>query len=152
MQAVKAVEVPEAKLAYGFVQKPIDGLPKVYRSPIEEENLYALKNDVITLKKSYVPYKQPEEDSVEADDDETVVSDDEKNVPALTYKQLGYVQEQFKNPQFQIMAPTYIQYANRKPVVVPYKVATGCGHRPDPVSKYEHDKNSCMGGCINKMY
>lgn len=152
MQAVKSVDVPEAKLAYGFLQKPIDGQPKVYFSSIEEGNLYALKSDVITLKKSFASYKQPEEDYIEVDDEEVEASDDENAVPALTYKQLGYVQEQFQNPQFQVMASTNPQYSNKKSVVVYDKMARGCGYRPGRISNHEQVKNGCKGGCINEMY
>lgn len=136
IQAGKAIEVPEAKLAYGFVQKPIDGLPKIFISNVKEENLYALKNDVITLKKPMAPKPPPEEDYPEPEDEEPAPEADDP--PALTYKQLGYVAEQFKNPKFKQVRPSYSYTPAEPPAEAKYEV--DCGFRPGRIAKYKPPK------------
>lgn len=132
IQAGKAIAVPEAKLAYGFVQNPIDGLPKVYISSVKEENLYALKNDVIVLKKA-TPHpkpKKPEEDYPDIDDEENAESDCDEVQPRLTYKQLGYVAEQYKDPPFAKVEPPLVGV----PSVVSGKVTVDCGFKPGRIA------------------
>ncbi|KAM7348228.1 chorion protein a at 7F [Cochliomyia hominivorax] len=129
IQAGKAIEVPEAKLAYGFVQKPIDGLPRIFISNIQEEKLYALKNEVITLKKPYAAKAPPPEDDYPEPEDEEPAPEEEE-APVLTYKQLGYVPEQFKNPQFKAVPSAYA------PAVVEGKFQVDCGFVPGRITKY----------------
>ncbi|KAI8127903.1 hypothetical protein CVS40_2419 [Lucilia cuprina] len=135
IQAGKAIEVPEAKLAYGFVQKPIDGLPKLYISSIKEENLYALKSDVITLKKPLPPKMKPLEDDYPEPEDEEPAPE-EYEPPTLTYKQLGYEAEQFKNPEFKELPPSLPYPPPSAPAAIQGKVAVDCGFRPGRIAKY----------------
>ncbi|XP_065363573.1 uncharacterized protein LOC135956898 [Calliphora vicina] len=132
IQAGKAIQVPEAKLAYGFVQKPLDDLPKIFVSSIKEENLYALKSDVITLKKP-LPPKPLEEDYPEPEDEEP--APEEAEPPSLTYKQLGYVADQFKNPLFQEV-PNLPLPPPGAPAALPCKLPVDCGFRPGRIGKY----------------
>lgn len=155
IQAGKAIEVPEAKLAYGFMQKPIDGLPKVYMSSVNEENLYALNSDVITLKKKTQGSnaKPAEDEYPDADDEEANANDggadDDDDQPRLTYKQLGYVAEEYKNPTFQEVSSSYVASNNEESerYVVRGKVSVDCGYKPGRIAPYRKSKHGGMGKC-----
>uniref|UniRef100_A0A1A9WC47 Uncharacterized protein n=1 Tax=Glossina brevipalpis TaxID=37001 RepID=A0A1A9WC47_9MUSC len=100
-KAGQAIAVPEAKLSYGFIQKPIEALPRTYYSTIQEENLFAHKNDVITLHKSLpIAVERESNDYLDMDDEEDDVTIDGTKNLRLTYKDLGYVTERFPNPKF----------------------------------------------------
>lgn len=143
--------MPEATLAYGFVQKPIDDQPKVYISSVKEENLYALKKDIITLNKkqssaSTKSRQKPLDDYPEAEDEESDGENggayEEDEVPRLTYKQLGYEAEQYKNPHFQDISSSYsYSSGNAQPSVVSGKVSVDCGYKPGRIAKYRAAKN-----------
>lgn len=143
IQAGKAIEVPEAKLAYGFVQKPIESLPKVYISSVKEENLYAMKNDVITLKKATPSNTIPIEDEYpDLEEDAQAHADDDAEPPRLTYKQLGYVAEQYQNPTFEQVESASAPAS--APAVVSGKVSVDCGYRPGRISTVRKSKH---GSC-----
>ncbi|XP_061393179.1 uncharacterized protein LOC133328652 [Musca vetustissima] len=153
IQAGKAIEVPEAKLAYGFVQKPIDGLPKIYISSVNEENLYALNSEVITLKKK-VPLsnaKHIEDEYPEVEDEESGNADaeDEDDQPRLTYKQLGYVAEEYKNPTFEEVRSSYVSSSNSASErhIVRGKVSVDCGYKPGRIAPYRKAKHGHLGKC-----
>ncbi|XP_043063388.1 uncharacterized protein LOC122319751 [Drosophila ficusphila] len=141
-QAGKAISVPEAKLAYGFAQKPIDGEKKVVFSNVPEENLFKLKSEVITLKKrTYAAKEEEEEDYVEEEQ-----AADEEEAPQLTYKQLGYITEQFKNPKFKKISsrPSYA-YKDSSSEGYGYgkvagKVSVDCGFKPGRIASYRKAK------------
>lgn len=142
-QAGKAINVPEAKLAYGFAQKPVDGQQKVFFSNVPEENLFKLKSEVITLKKrTYAAKEEEEEEYVE--EEEQQADDDE--VPQLTYKQLGYITEQFKNPKFKKISSSksYGSSASSSDsygygyAKVGDKVSVDCGFKPGRVASYRN--------------
>lgn len=153
IQAGKAIEVPEAKLAYGYVQKPIDGLPKVYMSSVNEENLYALNSEVITLKKKVsTPNAKPADDEYPDPDDEEANAndggaDDDDEQPRLTYKQLGYVAEEYKNPTFQEVESSYVASNDEERTVVRGKVSVDCGYKPGRIAPYRKPKHSSFGKC-----
>lgn len=143
VQAGKAINVPEAKLAYGFAQKPVDGQQKVFFSNVPEENLFKLKSEVITLKKrTYAAKEEEEEEYVE--EEEQQADDDE--VPQLTYKQLGYITEQFKNPKFKKISSSksYGSSASSSDsygygyAKVGDKVSVDCGFKPGRVASYRN--------------
>ncbi|XP_034490018.1 uncharacterized protein LOC117793742 isoform X2 [Drosophila innubila] len=139
-QAGKAINVPEAKLAYGFAQKPVDGQQKVFFSNVPEENLFKLKSEVITLKKRNYAAKEEEEEYVEEDEQETS-NDDDDEVPQLTYKQLGYITEQYKNPKFKKVTrkSSYgSNYSSDSYAKVGDKVSVDCGFKPGRVTSYRN--------------
>ncbi|EDW27497.1 GL20313 [Drosophila persimilis] len=166
-QAGKAINVPEAKLAFGFAQKPVDGVQKVQFSNVPEENLFKLKSEVITLKKpNYVAKQEEEEEYIE--EEEQQQSDDEP-APQLTYKQLGYITEQFKNPKFKKISSSRSSYGSSSYGSSSYgsssyasksassdgygkvagKVSVDCGFKPGRITSYrnanrqEPDAGSC---------
>ncbi|XP_030382263.1 uncharacterized protein LOC115629828 [Scaptodrosophila lebanonensis] len=151
VQAGKAINVPEAKLAYGFAQKPIDGLQKVFFSNVPEENLFKLKSDVITLKKR--TYKKQEEEEEYEEEEEEAADEDEEPTSQLTYKQLGYITEQYKNPKFKkvVGRKSYASksYGSKSYGKVAGKVSVDCGFKPGRVASYrnanreELDAGSC---------
>ncbi|XP_043069063.1 uncharacterized protein Cp7Fa isoform X2 [Drosophila bipectinata] len=147
-QAGKAINVPEAKLAYGFAQKPVDGEKKVYFSDVPEENLFKLKSEVITLKKRTYVAKQEEEEYAEEEEEEQS-SGDEEAAPQLTYKQLGYAAEQFKNPKFKKISSSSSSssYASKDYKdsgdsygKVAGKVSVDCGFKPGKITSYRNSK------------
>ncbi|EDV35116.1 uncharacterized protein Dana_GF22367 [Drosophila ananassae] len=144
-QAGKAINVPEAKLAYGFAQKPVDGEKKVYFSDVPEENLFKLKSEVITLKKRNYVAKQEEEEYAEEEEEEQS-SGDEEAAPQLTYKQLGYSTEQFKNPKFKKITSSS-SYASKDYKdsgdsygKVAGKVSVDCGFKPGKITSYRNSR------------
>ena len=155
----KAIDVPEAKLAFGFMQKPVDGIQKVYRSNVPEENLFKLKNDVITLKKR--TYKSNDDDEeedfpmIEDSEDEEMDADDD-NYPQLTYKQLGYVEERFKNPKFKEVTSSYAEETDqddeKQGKAVYGKVSVDCGFRPGRVTSYRKSNSKTdITDCFESM-
>ncbi|XP_011292240.2 uncharacterized protein LOC101891348 [Musca domestica] len=156
IQAGKAIEVPEAKLSYGFVQKPIDGLPKIYMSSVNEENLYALNSEVITLKKK-VPHsnaKHIEDEYPEVEDEEPANADgeeEEDDQPRLTYKQLGYVPEEYKNPTFEeirsYVSSSSSSNSESERHVVRGKVSVDCGYKPGRIAPYRKPKHNYGDNC-----
>ncbi|XP_073829621.1 chorion protein a at 7F [Musca autumnalis] len=150
VQAGKAIEVPEAKLSYGFVQKPIDGLPKIFMSSVNEENLYALNSEVITLKKK-VPLsnaKAVEDEYPEVEDEEPSNAEEEDDEPPrLTYKQLGYVPEEYKNPTFEEVRSSYSSSSTNvesERTVVRGKVSVDCGYKPGRIATYRKSKHGFL--------
>lgn len=143
-QAGKAINVPEAKLAYGFAQKPVDGQQKVFFSNVPEENLFKLKSEVITLKKRTYAAKEEEEEEYVEEEEQQQADDDE--VPQLTYKQLGYITEQFKNPKFKKISSSksYGSSASSSDsygygyAKVGDKVSVDCGFKPGRVASYRN--------------
>ncbi|KAH8411264.1 hypothetical protein KR215_001127 [Drosophila sulfurigaster] len=137
-QAGKAINVPEAKLAYGFAQKPVDGQQKVFFSNVPEENLFKLKSEVITLKKRTYAAKEEEEEYVEEEEQDSTGDDDD--VPQLTYKQLGYITEQYKNPKFKKITSSKSSYSSSSDSdsygKVGGKVSVDCGFKPGRVTSY----------------
>uniref|UniRef100_A0A034WFU9 Uncharacterized protein n=1 Tax=Bactrocera dorsalis TaxID=27457 RepID=A0A034WFU9_BACDO len=135
LQANKAIAVPEAKLAYGFAKKPIDSMKKITFSNVPEENLFKLKSNVITFKKpKLTPAPLSEEEEVE---EEELV--DTADTPAqLTYQQLGYVPEHFKNPKFRKVSTAYSDdyYSHEAGYPLPYKVKVDCGFKPGRMAAY----------------
>lgn len=145
-QAGKAINVPEAKLAYGFAQKPVDGEKKVTFSNVPEENLFKLKSEVITLKKrTYAKPEEEEEYAKEEEEEEQYAADDEE-APQLTYKQLGYETEQYKNPKFKrITNYGYKAYKDYKESGNSYgkeagKVSVDCGFKTGRITSYRKAK------------
>ncbi|KAM8719065.1 hypothetical protein ACLKA7_011726 [Drosophila subpalustris] len=144
-QAGKAINVPEAKLAYGFAQKPVDGQQKVFFSNVPEENLFKLKSEVITLKKRNYSAKEEEEEYVEEEEQEASNNDDAE-VPQLTYKQLGYITEQYKNPKFKKVtkkssysSDSYGSSSSSDSYAkVGDKVSVDCGFKPGRVTSYRN--------------
>lgn len=139
VQAGKAINVPEAKLSYGFAQKPVDGQQKIFFSNVPEENLFKLKSDVITLKKrNYVAKEEEEEEYVEEEEEQA--ADSGEAAPQLTYKQLGYITEQFKNPKFKKIISTKSSYSSSSGSEgygkVGGKVSVDCGFKPGRVAPY----------------
>ncbi|XP_052856182.1 uncharacterized protein LOC128264629 isoform X2 [Drosophila gunungcola] len=148
-QAGKAINVPEYKLAYGFAQKPVDGEKKVAFSNVPEENLFKLKSDVITLKKrTYVAKQQEEEEEEYAEEEqEQEQSSDDEEAPQLTYKQLGYITEQYKNPKFKRISSSRSSYAYKDTKdysdgygKVAGKVSVDCGFKPGRITSYRKAK------------
>ncbi|KAH8235497.1 hypothetical protein KR032_001675 [Drosophila birchii] len=143
-QAGKAINVPEAKLAYGFAQKPVDGEKKITLSNVPEENLFKLKSEVITLKKrTYSAKPEEEEEYAEEEEQEQTAEDDDEKAPQLTYKQLGYITEQFKNPKFKrITSSGYKAYkdSNDSYGKVAGKVSVDCGFKPGRITSYRKAK------------
>ncbi|XP_044251407.1 uncharacterized protein Cp7Fa [Drosophila takahashii] len=148
-QAGKAINVPEAKLAYGFAQKPVDGEKKVVFSNVPEENLFKLKSEVITLKKRNYVTKQQEEEEEEYAEEEQEASSDDEEAPQLTYKQLGYITEQYKNPKFKKITSSHrSSYAYSKDSKdsdegygkVAGKVSVDCGFKPGRITSYRKAK------------
>ncbi|XP_037727043.1 uncharacterized protein LOC119558007 [Drosophila subpulchrella] len=143
-QAGKAINVPEAKLAYGFAQKPIDGEKKVVFSNVPEENLFKLKSDVITLKKRTYVAKQEEEEEYAEEEREQEQSADDEEAPQLTYKQLGYITEQYKNPKFRRISSSSSSYASKDSGEgygkVAGKVSVDCGFKPGRIASYRKAK------------
>ncbi|XP_041675185.1 uncharacterized protein LOC121530324 [Drosophila eugracilis] len=148
-QAGKAINVPEAKLAYGFAQKPIDGETKVVFSNVPEENLFKLKSEVITLKKRNYAAKQEEEEEYAEEEQEQEQSSDDEEAPQLTYKQLGYITEQYKNPKFKkISSSSRSSYAYKDSKdyssegygKVAGKVSVDCGFKPGRITSYRKAK------------
>lgn len=143
-QAGKAINVPEAKLAYGFAQKPVDGQQKVFFSNVPEENLFKLKSEVITLKKRTYAAKEEEEEEEYVEEEEQQADDDE--VPQLTYKQLGYITEQYKNPKFKKISSSKSTYGSSSSssdngygyAKVAEKVSVDCGFKPGRVTAYRN--------------
>ena len=131
--------MPEAKLAYGFAQKPVDGQQKVFFSNVPEENLFKLKSDVITLKKRNYAAKEEEE---YIDEEEELVGDSDETAPQLTYKQLGYITEQYKNPKFKKIISTKSTYSSKSNNdsygKVGGKVSVDCGFKPGRVASYRN--------------
>jgi len=133
--------VPEAKLAYGFAQKPVDGQQKVFFSNVPEENLFKLKSEVITLKKrNYAAKEEEEEEYIEEEEQETSDDDD---LPQLTYKQLGYITEQYKNPKFKKVTKKTSYGSNSSNYGDGYakvgdKVSVDCGFKPGRVTSYRN--------------
>ncbi|XP_075159099.1 chorion protein a at 7F [Haematobia irritans] len=153
VQAGKAIEVPEAKLAYGFMQKPIDGMPKIYMSSVNEENLYALKKEVITLNKKVATTKKVEDypDAEEEEENSEDHNDEEDEQPRLTYKQLGYVAEQYKNPEFHEIGSSYSSHSEDSGrTVVSEKVSVDCGYKPGRIATWEKSKHGSFGNCGKK--
>lgn len=156
IQAGKAIGVPEAKLAYGFVQKPVDGLKKIYFSSVPEENLYKLKSDVITLKKrTYAPPK--EEEIIEEEEEEEAAAEEDEQ-PYLTYKELGYVPEKFKNPKFKEISSAYVIAAAPayktsygpdayEPASYKPKPPKNCGYKPGRISPCRKLSGDPDGDC-----
>ncbi|XP_016922998.2 uncharacterized protein Cp7Fa [Drosophila suzukii] len=142
-QAGKAINVPEAKLAYGFAQKPIDGEKKVVFSNVPEENLFKLKSEVITLKKRTYVAKQEEEEEEYAEEEQEQSADDDE-APQLTYKQLGYITEQYKNPKFRKISSSSSSYASKDSSEgygkVAGKVSVDCGFKPGRITSYRKSK------------
>ncbi|EDW75089.2 uncharacterized protein Dwil_GK19988 [Drosophila willistoni] len=145
VQAGKAINVPEAKLAYGFAQKPVDGIQKVYFSNVPEENLFKLKSDVITLKKrTYSKQTDEEEYEAEQEEEETTSDDDDEAAPQLTYKQLGYITEQYKDPKFKKIKSSYSSRSSYSSSSsdgygkVAGKVSVDCGFKPGRVTSYRN--------------
>ncbi|KAH8387400.1 hypothetical protein KR093_006895 [Drosophila rubida] len=137
-QAGKAINVPEAKLAYGFAQKPVDGQQKVFFSNVPEENLFKLKSEVITLKKRNYAAKEEEEEYVEEEEQDNAGGDDDE-MPQLTYKQLGYITEQYKNPKFKKITSSKSSYSSSSRDSygkVGGKVSVDCGFKPGRVTSY----------------
>ncbi|XP_039497199.1 uncharacterized protein LOC120455264 [Drosophila santomea] len=149
-QAGKAINVPEAKLAYGFAQKPVDGEKKVVFSNVPEENLFQLKSDVITLKKrTYAAKQEDEEEYAEEELEQEQSADDEEEAPQLTYKQLGYITEQYKNPKFRKISSSRSSYAYKDYSKdssessygkVAGKVSVDCGFKPGRITSYRKAK------------
>ncbi|KAH8327467.1 hypothetical protein KR059_008492 [Drosophila kikkawai] len=145
-QAGKSINVPEAKLAYGFAQKPVDGEKKVTFSNVPEENLFKLKSEVITLKKRTYAKPQEEEEEYAEEEDQEQSADDDEEAPQLTYKQLGYITEQFKNPKFKrITSSGYKAYKDYKDSNDSYgkvagKVSVDCGFKPGRITSYRKAK------------
>ncbi|KAH8304701.1 hypothetical protein KR044_000705 [Drosophila immigrans] len=140
-QAGKAINVPEAKLAYGFAQKPVDGQQKVFFSNVPEENLFKLKSEVITLKKRNYAAKDEEEEYIEEEEQEAAAGgDDDDEMPQLTYKQLGYITEQYKNPKFKKITSSKSSYSSSSSSdsygKVGDKVSVDCGFKPGRVTSY----------------
>ncbi|XP_017485719.1 PREDICTED: proteoglycan 4 [Rhagoletis zephyria] len=134
LQATKAVAVPEAKLAYGFAKQPVDSMKKITFSNVPEENLFKLKNDVITYKKPTLSASPPSEEVIETEEEEVVEAPD---APTLTYQQLGYVPEQFKNPKFRKITTAHSDdYYSNEAQAIPDKVTVDCGYRPGRVAAY----------------
>ncbi|EDW65924.1 uncharacterized protein Cp7Fa [Drosophila virilis] len=148
-QAGKAINVPEAKLAYGFAQKPVDGQQKVFFSNVPEENLFKLKSDVITLKKrNYAAKEEEEEEYIE--EEEEKASDDDESAPQLTYKQLGYITEQFKNPKFKKISSSKSTYSVKSNTdsytKVGGRVSVDCGFKPGRVTSYRNARRQELDG------
>eukprot|EP00099_Drosophila_melanogaster_P000754 NP_001033837.1 chorion protein a at 7F [Drosophila melanogaster] len=147
-QAGKAINVPEAKLAYGFAQKPVDGEKKVVFSNVPEENLFKLKSDVITLKKRTYATKQEDEEEYAEEEQEQEQSSDDEEAPQLTYKQLGYITEQYKNPKFRKISSSSSSYAYKDYKdssesgygKVAGKVSVDCGFKPGRITSYRKSK------------
>ncbi|EDW51324.1 uncharacterized protein LOC6619815 [Drosophila sechellia] len=147
-QAGKAINVPEAKLAYGFAQKPVDGEKKVVFSNVPEENLFKLKSDVITLKKRTYANKQEDEEEYAEEEQEQEQSSDDEEAPQLTYKQLGYITEQYKNPKFRKISRSRSSYAYKDYKdssesgygKVAGKVSVDCGFKPGRITSYRKSK------------
>lgn len=144
-QAGKAINVPEAKLAYGFAQKPVDGEKKVVFSNVPEENLFKLKSDVITLKKRTYATKQEDEEEYAEEEQEQEQSSDDEEAPQLTYKQLGYITEQYKNPKFRKISSSSSSYAYKDSSESGYgkvagKVSVDCGFKPGRITSYRKSK------------
>ncbi|EDV99754.1 uncharacterized protein LOC122322543 [Drosophila grimshawi] len=148
VQAGKAINVPEAKLAYGFAQKPVDGQQKVFHSNVAEENLFKLKSDVITLKKRTYAVKQEDEEYVE--EEEEKANDDDESTPQLTYKQLGYITEQYKNPKFRKINTRKSSYSSDSSsdsyAKVGGKVTVDCGFKPGRVTSYRNARRQEVEG------
>lgn len=150
--------MPEAKLAYGFAQKPVDGQQKVFFSNVPEENLFKLKSEVITLKKRTYAAKQEEEEEEYAEEEEQQQQADDDEVPQLTYKQLGYIQEQFKNPKFKKISSSksYASSASASSsdsygygygyAKVGDKVSVDCGFKPGRVASYRNARRQELNG------
>ncbi|EDV46366.1 uncharacterized protein LOC6549697 [Drosophila erecta] len=146
-QAGKAINVPEAKLAYGFAQKPVDGEKKVVFSNVPEENLFKLKSDVITLKKRTYATKQEDEEEYAEEEQEQEQSSDDEEAPQLTYKQLGYITEQYKNPKFRKISSSsssssygYKDSSESSYGKVAGKVSVDCGFKPGRITSYRKAK------------
>ncbi|XP_044316930.1 uncharacterized protein LOC123037961 isoform X2 [Drosophila rhopaloa] len=144
-QAGKAINVPEAKLAYGFAQKPVDGEKKVVFSNVPEENLFKLKSEVITLKKRNFVAKQEEEEEYAEEEQEQEQSSDDEEAPQLTYKQLGYITEQYKNPKFRRISSSSSSSSYSKDYSDGYgkvagKVSVDCGFKPGRITSYRKAK------------
>ncbi|XP_054728784.1 uncharacterized protein LOC129237851 [Anastrepha obliqua] len=141
LQASKATAVPEAKLAYGFAKTPIDSLKKIALSKVPEEHLFQLKSEVITLKKPSAAASPSSEEEEEPEEEEAVESPDES--PTLTYNQLGYVPEKFKNPKFRKISSSYsADYYSNEAQPIPDKVRVDCGFRPGRIAEYIKRKNN----------
>lgn len=151
-QAGKAINVPEAKLAYGFAQKPVDGQQKVFFSNVPEENLFKLKSEVITLKKRTYAAKADEEEEEYVEEEEQQPEDDE--APQLTYKQLGYITEQYKNPKFKKISSSKSSYGSSSTsssdgygyAKVSDKVSVDCGFKPGRVTAYRNARRQELNG------
>lgn len=135
LQANKAIAVPEAKLAYGFVKKPIDSMKKITFSNVPEENLFKLKNDVIKFKKAKLTPATPSEEE-EFEQEELVETAD--TPVKLTYQQLGYVPEYFKNPKFREITTVYSDdyYSHEAGYPLPDKVKVDCGFKSGRMAAY----------------
>lgn len=136
------------------MQKPINGLPKVFMSSVNEEKLYALKSEVITLKKK-VPLTKPTEEEypdVEEEEDHEKAEDDDEEPPRLTYKQLGYVAEQYKNPMFQEVSSSYVGDYEPEHPVMRGKVTVDCGYRPGRIATWKKLKHGTYGSCDKHKY
>ncbi|XP_011179966.1 uncharacterized protein LOC105210601 isoform X2 [Zeugodacus cucurbitae] len=135
LQANKAIAVPEAKLAYGFAKKPIDSMKKITFSNVPEENLFKLKHDVITFKK---PKLTPAPASVEEEYEHEEVVETADAPAKLTYQQLGYVPEYFKNPKFRKIHTVYSDdyYSHEAGYHLPDKVKVDCGFKPGRMAAY----------------
>ncbi|KAH8416578.1 hypothetical protein KR222_010201 [Zaprionus bogoriensis] len=149
VQAGKAISVPEAKLAYGFAQKPVDGQQKVFFSNVPEENLFKLKSEVITLKKRTYAAKEDEEEYEEEEEEQQ--QDDDEQMPQLTYKQLGYITEQYKNPKFKKINSSKSSYSSASSDSYGYakvgdKVSVDCGFKPGRVTSYRNARRQELNG------
>ncbi|XP_012158371.1 uncharacterized protein LOC101453991 isoform X2 [Ceratitis capitata] len=139
LQATKAITVPEAKLAFGFNQQPKDSMKKITFSNVPEENLFKLKKDVITYKKPKYTTTPVSEEVYEHEPEDIVESVDS---PKLTYQQLGYVTEKFKNPKFRQVHTVYgDDYYSHEAYPLPDRVTVDCGYKPGRVAAYIKRKN-----------
>lgn len=132
----------------------MDGQQKVFFSNVPEENLFKLKSEVITLKKRTYAAKEEEEEYAEEEEEQQQADDDE--VPQLTYKQLGYIQEQFKNPKFKKISSSK-SYASSASSSDSYgygygyakvgdKVSVDCGFKPGRVASYRNTRRQELNG------
>lgn len=131
-------------------------MPKVYISSIKEENLYALANDVITLKRPLTTKsKKLEEDYPEPEEDEEEEPDSEEyEPPSLTYKQLGYGPDDFQNPAF-IPMPAPDQVAQAAASLLDDAkegVSSDCGFKPGSITKIKQHKKFRPINCLMRTY
>lgn len=143
----KQFSVPESKLSYGFHKTPINGLPTITKSSIQEEKLWKgnPRFKPIELKRTH-SYSAPEEDEEHEEETEEEAPAD-MPTPYLSYGDLGYGPAAYKNNKFRSIV--------NEPIVVEAKKGDySCGFKPGQIANrapvvndflYGGNEN-CFGG------